>query len=257
MLRSSGCVFCGGQGLSNEHAWPSWLSSVFGNDPATVHQLLDENGDVVRLRRAIPFDVKVRRVCKPCNHTWMNDLETTTRPILEILMHGQSTALTPDDQRGLARWITKTGMMLDFATHKPSIPSDNYHSLFSSGNPPPSTTVLLSSIADFLSPDLSYMKQDGPLMVTLRSSKGVVESDAPRRVACYLQTFKLGFLVAQLFWADLPSLVDYFAASELSDGHIRAWPDPVVETWPTTRISDFAAFRAFANRLFLLRTTIR
>lgn len=258
MPRNSGCVFCGGAGLTKEHVWPSWLKYVFYMaGPEIVHELLDRNGQLVRLRRSVSLDAQVRRVCGDCNNGWMSRMEDATRPVLEPLIRGEPITLSADHQEVLAKWLTKTGMMLELATHDPTIPSDNYQSFRSRGDPPDFTVVLLSSIADEKGPVLSYMKQDGPLylrpkVLTDGPLEGIAKAHTAQRTNCYLQTFRLGSFVGQLFWTESTDLARIFEANELSSWHIWAWPNPVAQTWPTTQILDFTLLKAFGERLRLL-----
>ena len=60
-------------------------------------------------------DLQVREVCAGCNAGWMNDLETTARPVLNDLIQGRRLNLGQGDQSMLAAWTFKTELMFQLA----------------------------------------------------------------------------------------------------------------------------------------------
>jgi hypothetical protein len=88
---------------------------------------------------AEPFNaMTVNRVCRACNHGWMNDLELAARPTLTSLIRGEALSYDADAARTLATWVAKTCLMAEF-THPESnaTPSAHYRWLFERREPPP------------------------------------------------------------------------------------------------------------------------
>jgi hypothetical protein len=249
MAVRSGCAFCTARKLTLEHAWPRWLISNVPREKGTYVELKSPDGDILR-RIDGTLEVKVRRVCVTCNTIWMADIEKANKDTLIQLADGISTSLSRESQESLTRWFTKTGMMLDFVTPEPHIPDANYKWFYQHRVPPETTYIWLSSFdRSAPAPALSYMLQPGPLNVTLRV-RGVDQDARPQIASCYLQTFKIGSLIAQLFWSDIAELSHHIAGMEQSHGHTRIWPNPGETDWPTTRFSDWETLRSFGNRLF-------
>lgn len=62
--------------------------------------------------RDLPFNMRVKDLCKPCNNEWCNEIETAAPPIVEVMAAGQHTTLGPADQMALATWVTLMVLML-------------------------------------------------------------------------------------------------------------------------------------------------
>ena len=109
------CIFCGSGDLSKEHFWPEWASDLLpesgghkimraiGAGPLTTH----------RERQGGAKTIKLRVVCRNCNHGWMNDLEVAARPFLTPLIVGKPVLLTVQHQRSLAEWIALKVILLE------------------------------------------------------------------------------------------------------------------------------------------------
>src|SRR5438128_2367678 len=118
------CVFCGAAGVSEEHIFPRWLrhalpplekfrgqerSRTYWPGQAQEKQLL-----IAKREFQEPFtENRVRRVCRACNHGWMNELEMTIRPMLTTMIHGDPVQMTPANCANLALWATKTVMLAE------------------------------------------------------------------------------------------------------------------------------------------------
>lgn len=240
------CIFCNGGPMTKEHAWPRWIRELYPGNESWSHELLDQDGNVLRGRKSDSIDVEVRRVCKQCNNGWMSSLESIA-PLLTRLARGESTELTATEQGKLARWLVKTGLMIDLATPKPTISIESYHALFR-GDPNEFTVVLLSSFpTDEAGADLSCMMQGNRITAKWWSPTRGDHLGSPARY--YLQTLKLGLFIGQIFWTDDLALAYAFVRDANSRGHIRAWPKPSEARWPTTEIVGFDAFKVFGKRL--------
>jgi hypothetical protein len=80
------CVFCGGRGLTNEHALPAWISRDVFNDAASVEHSVLAQGHSPRTFSSNSFDQTVKQVCGPCNHGWMSQLEVEARGVIEPML---------------------------------------------------------------------------------------------------------------------------------------------------------------------------
>lgn len=106
------CMFCGHRVSSVEDAWPLWLMKRFPiSDKARTY------GEIgVRSLGNWPTPkprLRVKRLCKNCNNGWMSRLESVAKPLFESILDQQFTAIDPSTQVILARWATKTAMVLE------------------------------------------------------------------------------------------------------------------------------------------------
>jgi hypothetical protein len=105
------CVFCGGQNLTREHAWPKWLSRLAEEAGVEVRGAARRFGKWERPA----VDLKVRRVCEDCNHGWMASLEEQIKPLVAAMFFGQPQLLLEEEQQLLSFWGCKTAFMLSLA----------------------------------------------------------------------------------------------------------------------------------------------
>jgi hypothetical protein len=56
-----------------------------------------------------------RKVCQVCNNGWMSRLESAVRATMGSLVNDLSLWLDEEQQRLLARWATKTAMVIEGA----------------------------------------------------------------------------------------------------------------------------------------------
>jgi hypothetical protein len=106
------CMFCGNRVSTVEDAWPLWLMTRFPESGKArtyreigVRTLGDWSTPKPRLR--------VKRLCKDCNSGWMSRLESTAKPLFGSILDQQLVAIDPSAQLILARWATKTAMVLE------------------------------------------------------------------------------------------------------------------------------------------------
>ena len=65
----------------------------------------------------IPFNMRVRNLCQPCNNEWCNDIELEAKPLLIPMLYARPVTLDAAAQTSLAIWATKTMLMLQM-THQ-------------------------------------------------------------------------------------------------------------------------------------------
>ncbi|MHB8243146.1 MAG: hypothetical protein ACYDHN_14300 [Solirubrobacteraceae bacterium] len=112
---ANACVFCGTttEKITNEHVFADWISELFGHEPVGTAEMVESDGSI-KAFPAVPFQQKVRVVCRPCNEGWMSSLEVAVKDFLgPMLLEGQPTSLSRDEQRALATWTIMTAMMMD------------------------------------------------------------------------------------------------------------------------------------------------
>jgi hypothetical protein len=107
------CAFCHAtdRKISKEHVWPSWLRHAIDMDhepQSHVRTLSRPDGEAVQHDEwsALPLDLRVRVVCKPCNEGWMERLEAAARPLLEPMLRNENVPLDADAQLILTQWAT-------------------------------------------------------------------------------------------------------------------------------------------------------
>lgn len=138
------CVFCGGGPLSNEHAWPDWLQEEL-LAPGSVRSLRWGGGAPLTRVDRKGLEVKVKRVCIPCNNRWMSGLEGQAKPVLLPLVRGQVNSLSYAEQQLVATWAVKTAMMLQFTPiHNAGtvIAPSLYQELYADQDRPPASVVV-------------------------------------------------------------------------------------------------------------------
>jgi len=110
------CVFCGGSPTTNEHVFPTWLERFLPQDRRQRLELTryGEDGYDVAVDK-IGLDIRVNKVCAPCNNGWMSRLEFDSIDVLTPLITGLDDVelLSLRQQRQIALWATKTAMMID------------------------------------------------------------------------------------------------------------------------------------------------
>ena len=122
MARLKGtCAFCGRIGkLSKEDGWPRWFNKVLPRPvaPGVAHNVLFEKGEVTRHDRrwVVSHNTeKFPHFCeRHCNNGWMSRLEMAVQPVLTPLLFGLPAVLSVADQELIAKWCTKTALVMEF-----------------------------------------------------------------------------------------------------------------------------------------------
>ena len=145
------CVFCGNAKLSNEHVWPRWLARAAPGPQQSLRvfrRRTEQAGGTQAQDEwpAPPYTIKVRAVCRRCNHGWMSELEQEVRPLMEPMLHGQSRILDRDRQKLLALWAFKTATMLEFVyPQERAIQLSDAAWVYEHREPPPRAIVWIAS----------------------------------------------------------------------------------------------------------------
>lgn len=117
------CIWCGGGDLSKEHIWSEWTHGIVPPVPGGSHTRMTTirspaNPTMLGHERATDKQgstntIRIRAVCRSCNHGWMNDLETLVRPILGPLILAQPFAVNLSSAKIMARWATMKIMVAE------------------------------------------------------------------------------------------------------------------------------------------------
>jgi hypothetical protein len=151
------CVLCGntiGRGThSRQHVFPDWLEQFFipqdeAGEPIEYQRKLKRRGEQMRTEewRDLPFNMKVKVLCKPCNNEWCNELENAAKPLLIPMIGGNKLTLTAVDQTAIATWATLLILMLQL-THRDgerSIADDAYRWFRKWGAPLPNEQIWIA-----------------------------------------------------------------------------------------------------------------
>ena len=110
------CIFCGGKVTSREHAWPEWLlnSVRMGQQERMIAQFAHNTPP--KTWNGPRIDVRVRCVCKACNHGWMSDLEGYAKRVIGPLMQDVGFNLDQSAQATISAWSVKTAMVFEFVS---------------------------------------------------------------------------------------------------------------------------------------------
>lgn len=229
------CVFCGARrALTIEHAWPEWIVERWGR--GDYHHVHRTEAGAFREYSAPNLAVRVRRVCKVCNHGWMSDLENKSKRLLIWLMELRSLHLSTEDQNLVALWATKTAMMLGF-THptRRSIADADYHHLYEHQQPPPFTHVWIARYGGS-EPDPFY-----------RHHGLQFDSPSGRRGTGYGATMCLEHLVLRVFGHDLGEELELAHHPQVARAQRVIRPATGGCSWPPSGAMDAAGLLAYAD----------
>ena len=102
------CFFCEKAADSLEHLWPQWILGRVKPRGPLQHSIADSP-----VKSLGTPEMKMKRVCTPCNNGWMHDLEQESIPVLGALLQDIATPLDAQQQTTLALWSIKTAMVVE------------------------------------------------------------------------------------------------------------------------------------------------
>src|SRR5450631_2325848 len=84
------CAFCPSTAnISGEHVWSNWMNELFPLGKVQF-QRVTLDGTVLSEWQAPELNLKANVVCKPCNETWMSDIEShCAKPAMADLILGK------------------------------------------------------------------------------------------------------------------------------------------------------------------------
>jgi len=251
------CVFCGAKEVTDEHVWPDWVSRFlneevlpdaelgkqrFETDPATMQQR-----PVGRKWGGPALDMKVKRVCGPCNRGWMGDVEQAAIPHLKPMIRGERVPVDRDARDALATWAFLRVLMAEYTHPKQvAVPESHRRWLHRERRPPRQGVYIW--LASYVGERWAGYYQHVPLATHKRP---IGAGYRPGKMNAYGVTFGVYKLVFQVFGATTAPRGggDLRHAGPLGDATFRIWPNRGGETIALPRPVGFddAGLRDFAN----------
>jgi hypothetical protein len=108
------CAFCPHTGdLSREHIFSDWMEELFvGPIDATIKDSTGLNKNWHIDSNIADFAAKI--VCEKCNNSWMSAIEDRAKPILFLLIKGETAfSIGPAEAHALAIFAFKTAVVID------------------------------------------------------------------------------------------------------------------------------------------------
>jgi hypothetical protein len=120
------CVFCGGQGLTKSHVWPSWLNPIL--PPTSTHHeheigrfytfisAVKGPAHSKQIRQGHARSRKPRNTCLRCNSGWMSGIESIAKHATVPLIQDSQLLLTTFAQRWVATLLCLITIRFAFLT---------------------------------------------------------------------------------------------------------------------------------------------
>lgn len=252
------CLWCGSTPLSREHVNPRWLTTVLpeqdkqrAQDMASYQVgpsgLLQPGGDARRTVQEGFTEMTSKAVCRPCNHGWMETLESAARPILTPMIQGHPTVLTAADLKILGRWAVKSAFIANTTGGEDRADLDDAAAKFYRQQQcPPETYVWIGAHNN---PDFALLNEVHGFLV---DGEGVDMSQRPNTMAV---TFGLGRLVLQTILTSCTSLVHPQLDKMTHRAVRRVWPHPAGFRWSLQRKLSAIDLYEFTNSMALALST--
>ncbi len=245
------CIFCNQRKpRAKEDIISAWLSKELNPTGKVFTDFFTDIPGQPVTKRTEQFGnlatLKLKRVCVDCNGGWMSRLEEDTRPLLEPLIRGITTSLTPAMQRQIAAWgqlkcLTLDAYYLDTYKGVQHLPVTLSHEFCQSHQPLMNSFVTLGRCVP---PKEGVMSPWGRYMSSLPAT---VEHPEMKIVVA---TFGFGHLLLQSLigaWNAPSTTLMKFRGED--PRLIKCWPvkfDPDL-VWGTSRPIPATEFRLIAG----------
>jgi hypothetical protein len=238
-------VFCGENEVTDEHVWPEWVGRFlrelmpdadFGKSRFEVNPETLEHQPVGRKWGGPQLDIKVKRVCEPCNTGWMSDLENAAIPYLKPMIRGEQVALDRQAREAVATWAFLRAVMAEYTHPKQvAVPESHRRWLYKEQRPPRKGVYIW--LAGYLGEQWGGFYQHVPLA----THKGSIGSGyRPGHMNAYGVTFTVYKLVLQVFGATTsPKGGDMRHAGALGEATARIWPSAPGESIALPKLARF------------------
>lgn len=117
------CIFCNQAGVTKQHMFPDWLSSVLPREEdyhsqATYNISMAKNSAIInpnfQKKRGHVGTRKIRKVCKKCNSGWMSILEMKAKPFLTKMILNEDINLDKNIKEIISIWIIMTSIVAEY-----------------------------------------------------------------------------------------------------------------------------------------------
>lgn len=242
---SRSCLFCANPKLTREHVLPLWLSRLVSElgpgGPVTATREAEHVLDFQQWQADVG-ELKLRRVCEPCNTGWMRRLEDAVIPIMTPMIQGEARALSPTDQRIVAAWTVKTGLLFQCTVKAtPDPPAHELISLYSLNVPSNLARVWLAS---YSGTGWTLKGEHHHLHLTRPAD--------PEQIY-HGELFTLGVyrLVLQALILPDASPIQIASVPDFDNFVVSIWPNPIRGVmWPPSASLTDAGFLQFAKRFY-------
>lgn len=175
------CVFCDREGKeAEEDLIPKWANKLLREltgAKAVLLSLREVDVDEATVlqsghRRHQTFSaIRIKGVCETCNNTWMSQIESAAKPLLEPMIRGQRRAIPPRDQKTIATWMALKTLVAERMDKKVDVAApDDYHDFYARREPPDGFLARIGRV-DVPDRDVCYFALDPK--TTLHSLNGV------------------------------------------------------------------------------------
>jgi hypothetical protein len=225
-------------GLTKEHIFPRWLAKVLtaaAVGPDVTSEKTRRTGEGTKQSSWAAADVAsfaVRVVCAGCNNGWMNASEARTRPVLEPMIEGKTTQLSPEAQLDLAAWTAMKAYVVEYALGDVVVATqEERRGLMETGRPQGAVPVRLGAV-----------ERDGiPNSVTRIVYEVGTKGTQQGFATC--TTFGLGCAVLQVCHG-LGITINWSAVSRPGADHVPVNPPcPTQVDWPPAVLLTEASLR--------------
>ena len=235
------CAFCSiSANLTAEHVISRWVSEGFRGEK--LARLTDSRGQV-REWASDELDWKARVVCRPCNNTWMSDIECQhAKPVMGPLIAGKiNIPIRETEARSLALFAFKTAIVVDQTQRhrEPFFSPRIRHSFRKNLDIPDNVRMWLCADA---------ASSEGRFDVRGSYYSGKLSPTYPLQLN--VLTCCLGFFAFQVLTAKHFGSEGFACPLDFEDLVVPFWPSvPPAFVWPPKRgIVSVEQFHRFADR---------
>jgi hypothetical protein len=113
------CIFCGAEGMSEEHIIAKWAFRAFARSRKPVPGFAGTFTAPDQLKVEADEPIQTAGVtCEPCNNGWLSLIDNDAARVLKALIQGESeVTLDGAGQTAFAAWIYKCALIFDAAQH--------------------------------------------------------------------------------------------------------------------------------------------
>jgi len=232
------CILCGaaiGRNThSRQHVLPEWLKQYFvpednATEPALHIRKLKRRGEEMNNEEwnAVPFNMRIKDMCKPCNNEWCNKIENEAKALLIPMIAGAPISLDVAQQTALANQAMLIALMLQLthAEGERSIALDAYRWFRRERHPLPNEQMWVARYDGTGEWPTSYRHYGMSIF-------DAAVADPPDDVNAHALAFSVGHLVVVAFG----HTIDHELRIGVSDGPASVVLHPI---WPARSNVEF------------------